>query len=200
MYANQNSPGALSGPYLLTNGRRDHYYSLEVDARRTFANGYTLFASYTRSSATTNAALNYVPTVSVLGPQQNGPLPWDTPNRLISWGWLPLLLPKVKKSWDFVYTVNWQSGFPFTSVTANHEVVGAPGSMRFPEHVSFSPGLEWRFHFRGAYFGLRGVLANATNSRNPAVVNNVVDSPAYRSFSEFLGRAFTARIRLIGSK
>jgi hypothetical protein len=200
VYANQSGPGALSGPYLLTNSRRDHYDSFEVDARRTFANGYTLFASYTRSSATTNAALDYRPTVSVLGPQQSGPLPWDTPNRLISWGWLPLLLPKLKKSWDFVYTINWQSGFPYTSVDANREVQGAAGSMRFPEYVSISPGLEWRFHFRGAYFGLRGVIENATNSGNPAVVNNVVDSPAYGTFSEFLGRAFTARIRLIGSK
>ncbi|HSY69214.1 MAG TPA: hypothetical protein VK813_11260 [Edaphobacter sp.] len=200
VYANQGGPGALSGPYLLTNGRRDHYDSFEVDARRTFANGYTLFASYTRSSATTNAALDYVPAVSVLGPQQSGPLPWDTPNRLISWGWLPLLLPKLKKSWDFVYTMNWQSGFPYTSVNANHEVVGPPGSMRFPQYVSFSPGLEWRFHFRGAYFGLRGVIENITNSGNPAVVNNIVDSPAYGTFSEALGRAFTGRIRLIGSK
>ena len=200
VYANQGAPGALSGPYLLTNGRRDHYDSFEVDARRTFANGYTLFASYTRSSATTNAALDYVPAVSVLGPQQSGPLPWDTPNRLISWGWLPLLLPKLKKSWDFVYTMNWQSGFPYTSVNANHEVVGPPGSMRFPQYVSFSPGLEWRFHFRGAYFGLRGVIENITNSGNPAVVNNIVDSPAYGTFSEALGRAFTGRIRLIGSK
>jgi hypothetical protein len=200
VYANQSGPGAPSGPYLLTNGRQDHYDSFEVDARRTFANGYTLFASYTRSSATTNAALDYVPTVSVLGPQQSGPLPWDTPNRLISWGWLPLLVPKLKKSWDFVYTLNWQSGFPFTSINASYEVVGAAGSMRFPDYVSFSPGLEWKFHFRGAYFGLRGVLENATNSGNPAIVNNVVDSPAYGTFSEFLGRAFTARIRLIGSK
>lgn len=200
VYLNQSGPGALSGPYLLTNSRGDHYDSVEIDARRAFANGYKLFVSYTRSSARTNAALNYVPTVSVLGPQQSGPLPWDTPNRLISWGWLPFLVPKFKKSWDFVYTMNWQSGFPFTSVNANREIVGAPGSRRFPDYVSFSPGLEWRFHFRGAYFGLRGVMENATNSRNPAVVNNVTDSPAYGTFSEFLGRALTARIRLIGAK
>jgi hypothetical protein len=25
--------------------------------------------------------------------------------------------------------------------------------MRFPEYVSFSRGLEWRFHFRGAHLG-----------------------------------------------
>jgi hypothetical protein len=96
--------------------------------------------------------------------------------------------------------MNWHSGFPFTSVNANREVVGAAGSRRFPDYVSFSPGLEWRFHMRGAYFGLRGVMENATNSGNPAVANNVIDSPAYGTFSEFQGRAFTARIRLIGSR
>ena len=88
---------SLSGTYQLTNARQDYYKSFEIEARRTFTNGYTLFASYTRSSATTNAAIDYNPTVSMLGPQQSGPLPWNTPNRLISWGWLPLPLPRSSK-------------------------------------------------------------------------------------------------------
>ncbi len=200
VYANQQGPEALSGNYLLTNTRQDHYVSEEFDLSRTFVNGYRLFAAYTHSSARTNAALDYVPTVSLLGPQQSGPLAWDVPNRVISWGWLPLLLPKLKKSWDFVYTLDWHTGFPFDAVNANQQVVGAAGSLRFPDYLSFSPGLEWRFHFRGSYFGLRGVLENATDSRNPAVVNNVVESPDFRTFSEFPGRALTARIRLISSK
>jgi hypothetical protein len=200
VYVNESGPAALSGNYLLTNARQNHYDSVEFDARRSFANGYELFASYTRSLARTNAALDYMPTPSPLGPQQSGPQAWDTPNRVISWGWLPLLLPKLKKNWDFVYTLGWHSGFPFTSMNANQQVVGAAGSQRFPDYLSFSPGLEWRFHFRGAYFGLRGVMENATGSENPEVVNNVVDSPQYRTFSESEGRGFTARIRLIGTK
>jgi hypothetical protein len=200
VYANESGPAALAGDYVLSNARQNHYYSAEFDARRSFANGYALFASYARSSAHTNAALDYLPTISLLGPQQSGPLAWDTPNRAISWGWLPVLLPKLNKNWDFVYTLDWHSGFPFTSVNANQQVIGAAGSQRFPDYVNFSPGLEWRFHLRGAYFGLRGVLENVTNSENPLVVNNVVDSPQYGTFSEFQGRAFTARIRLIGAK
>ena len=163
-YVNQSGPAALSGNYLLTNQRQDRYDSIEVDARRLFANGYSLFASYTRSSARTNAALDYTPTLSVLGPQQSGPLAWDTPNRAISWGWLPLPLPKLSKSWDFVYLLDWRTGFPYTAVNANRQVVGAAGSQRFPDFVNFSPGLEWKFHLRGAYFGLRGVMENATDS------------------------------------
>jgi hypothetical protein len=200
VYANQEGPGALSGAYLLTNARQDHYVSEEFEANHTFSNGYRLFAAYTHSSLRTNAALNYVPTVSLLGPQQSGPLGWDVPNRVISWGWLPLLLPRFRKNWDFVYTFDWHTGFPFNAVNANLQVVGPAGSQRFPDYLAFSPGLEWRFHFRGSYFGLRGVLENATNSRNPAVVNNVVDSPQFGTFSEFPGRALTARIRLISSK
>jgi len=146
VYSNQGEPGALSRIYLLTNSRRDYYDAIEFNARRTFTNGYTLFASYTRSSAHTNAALDYVPTVSLLGPQRSGPLAWDTPNRLIFWGWLPFLLPKFKKSWDFVYTMNWHSGFPFTSVNANREVVGAlqvPGG--FPTMFPSVPGSNGGF-------------------------------------------------------
>jgi hypothetical protein len=199
-YVDQSGPAALSGNYLLTNQRQDHYDSFEFDARRLFANGYSLFGSYTRSSARTNAALDYIPTLSELGPQQSGPLAWDTPNRAISWGWLPLPLPKLRKSWDFVYLLDWHTGFPFTAVNANWQVAGAAGAQRFPDYVDFSPGLEWKFHFRGAYFGLRGVMENATDSQNPAMVNNVVDSPQYGTFSEFQGRAFTARIRLIGTR
>jgi hypothetical protein len=199
-YVNQSGPAALSGNYALTNSRQDHDKMAEIDARRTFAGGYTLFAAYTHSSAHTNAAIDYVPTVSMLGPQQSGPLGWDTPNRVLSWGWLPFLVPGFKKSWDLVYTVDWHTGFPFTSVDAGYQVAGAAGSQRFPDYLSLSPGLEWRFHFRGSYFGLRGVIENMTNSKDPFVVNNVVDSPQYGTFSEFEGRAFTARIRLIGSK
>jgi hypothetical protein len=199
-YVNQNTLSALYGNYVLTNGRRDSDNSEEIEARRSFAGGYTLFAAYTHSSARTNAAIDYVPTLSMLGPQQSGPLGWDTPNRVLSWGWLPVPIPKLKKSWDLVYAFDWHTGFPFTPVDDNAQVAGAAGSQRFPNYLAISPGLEWRFHFRRYYFGLRGVMENMTNSNNPLVVNNVVDSPQYGSFSEYVGRVLTARLRLISTK
>ena len=199
-FANKSGPASLAGDYLLTNAREDHYRSEEFDARRLFANSYTLYLSYTHSSAHANAALDYLPTPSPLGPQRSGPLAWDTPNRIISWGWLPVALPMLKHNWDFVYLLDWHNGYPFTAVNAAQQVVGSAGAQRFPDYLNFSPGLEWRFHFHGQYWGLRGVMENATDSRNPAIVNNVVDSPAFGNFSESQGRAFTARIRLIGAK
>jgi hypothetical protein len=199
-FENETVEARFPEDYALTNARQDHYNSIEINARRLFANGYTVFVSYTHSSARTNAALQYLPTPSPLGTQQSGPLPWDAPNRVISWGWLPLPLPILKKRWDIVYALDQRTGFPYTSVNAVQQVVGDAGSRRFPDYTSFSPGLEWKFHLRGTYYGLRGVIENATDSANPAMVNNVVDSPEYGMFSEPQGRAFTARIRIIGAK
>ena len=199
-FANQNGAAALAGDYLLTNGRTDRYSSEEFDLKKFFANDYTVFVSYEHSSARTNAAINYLPTPSPLGAQQSGPLAWDTPNRVISWGWLPVPFARLRKRWDFVYLLDRHDGFPYTAVNAADQVVGAAGAGRFPHYVDFSPGLEWKFHFRGQYWGLRGVMENATDSENPLVVNSVVDSPEFGTFSEFQGRAFTARIRLIGTK
>ena len=199
-YVNQSGPAALSGNYALTNTREDHDTLEEVDLRHTFAHGYTLFGAYIHSTAHTNSAIDYTPTISYLGPQQSAPLSWDIPNRILSWGWLPFDLPWFRKNWDFVYTLDWHTGFPYTSVDASYLVVGEAAGRRFPYYTNFSPGLEWRFHFRGAYFGLRGVVEDATGSGDYAVVYNNVDSPQYGTFTQPLGRALTARIRLISSK
>ncbi|HEX4650905.1 MAG TPA: TonB-dependent receptor [Granulicella sp.] len=196
VFADQSAP-SLSGTYLLTNQRHLDYHAVNLTLRHNFSEDYVLFAAYTHSLAHTNAALDYSPTDGYLGLQQPGPLPWNVPNRVISWGWLPV--PKLKR-WDFVYTLDWRTGLPFTAIHASHVVVGAPDSHTYPSYFSFSPGLEWRFHLRGAYFGLRVIISNATDRQNPTVVNNVVDSPEYGTFSEPLGRAITARIRLIGNK
>ena len=215
-FTNQNGP---AGNYLLTNARIDRYHSEGMELRKLFKNGYTLYISYTHSSARTNAALDYLPTPSLfgpepgglsglpvpspLGPQQSGPEAWDAPNRTVSWGWLPFDVPGIRwfqKNWDFVYDLMWQSGFPYTAVNAAGEVVGAAGGYRFPAYIQFSPGLEWRFHFRGQYYGLRGVMENATDRMNSPLVNNNIDSPQFGVLSEPEGRALTARIRLIASK
>ena len=96
--------------------------------------------------------------------------------------------------------LDWRTGCPYTAIDAGQQVAGAAGGYRFPAYIDFSPGLEWRFHFRGQYYGLRGVMENAMDRGNPIVVNNDVDSPQFGTFSEFEGRALTARIRLIGSR
>jgi hypothetical protein len=125
-----------------------------------------------------------------------GPLPWDVPNRWISWGWFPTPF----KRFDLVYALDYHSGFPWTAVNENQQIVGAPYSHRFPAYFSFSPGLEWRFTFRGYGLALRGVAENVTDRKNPFFVVNNVDASNFGQFGGFNGRAFTARIRFLGRK
>ena len=77
--------------------------------------------------------------------------------------------------------------FPYTAVDANRQVVGAAASHRFPVLVNFSPGLEWRFHFRGAYFGLRGVMENATDRGKPRDREQRSRLPAIRNLQRVPG-------------
>jgi len=198
-YALSGPAAPLGGTYVLTSGRTDTDTMEEVDLRHDFEGG-AVFGAYTHSSARTNAGIDSVPTVSLLGAQQAGPLSWDTPNNFLSWGWLPVPLGRLRQHWDLVYAFDWRTGFPYTPVHADYEVAGAVGSRRFPANVDLSPGLEWRFHVWRSYIGLRGVIENITNSRNALVVNSCVDSPQFGTLSEFEGRAITARIRLIGQK
>jgi hypothetical protein len=192
----RNPADFLGGTYTLTNTRQSNYDGMNISLRHVFPHGYTLFGAYTRSSARTNAVLDYTPTLSILGPQGRGPLPWDTPNRVLSWGWLPLPLTK---KFDFVYTLQWHTGFTFSATNANQQLVGMPDSYRFPDYFSFSPGLEIRFHWRKYYLGLRGVLENATGHANPFNVNSDSDSRQFLTYSNFEGRSVTARIRIIST-
>ena len=125
-----------------------------------------------------------------------GPLPWDIPNRLISWGWFPTPF----KRFDFVYSLDYHTGFPWTTVNQNQQIVGAAYSNRFPSYFAFNPGLEFRFTFRGYALALRGVAENVTDRKNPAFVNNNINATNYATYGGFDGRAFTARIRFLGRK
>ena len=119
--------------------------SKEFDLNRTYVNGYRLSAAYTHSSVRTNAALDYVPTISLLGAQQSGSQAWDVPDRVISWGWLPVPLPQLRKRWDFVYT---RLALRLSLQRGERQPTGS-GRGRFasfPDYLSFSPGLEGPFH------------------------------------------------------
>ena len=65
--------------------------------------------------------------------------------------------------------------------------------------MTFDPGVEWKFHFGGYYFGLRGFFENITDRQNPLVIQNNIDSPEFGVPTEPLGRALSARLRLIGT-
>jgi hypothetical protein len=181
--------------YDLGNIRRDRYDSVEVTARRTFKGGYNLFASYVRSRARSNAVLDFDPANLILAGQAGGSLPWDSPNRFISWGWLPLI-----KRFDFAYALDWRDGYPFNLVNQYQQLVGQPNSQRLPSYFSLDVYVERRFRLLGGQWALRGGLEDLTNHKNPSGINNNVDSPQFLTLGGVQHRVFTARIRFIGRK
>jgi hypothetical protein len=190
------TPGQPGGILLLTNHRRDRYRAGTLTVRHAFAERVEIFASYTRSRARSNEVINAFLGPLQFVPEQSGPLRWDAPNRLITWGWAQTHLWGLFVSYLFEY----RSGFPFSSVDQYQQIVGAPNRQRFPDYASLNLGLEKRFGFRGYVWALRGVVVNATGRENPDSVVNNITAPNYLSFAGGQARAFTARLRFVGRK
>lgn len=197
-----DATGAVGGNYFLTSERRNNYYGVQFTVRRDFRGHHAVLGSYTRSRTRSNAAFDVSFDNPLFGRQQPGPLPWDAPNRFISWGFLPPPhLGRLKfEKWDVAYSVEWRTGFAFSYVNAQQALVGAPNSHRFPDYFTFNPALERRFRFHGYLWALRGGMNNATGRENPSFVDPNTDSPTFGQFSGFRGRAFEARIRFLGKE
>ncbi len=195
-----NTPGAYSGNFMLENTRDDRYDALELTLRHNFRESYMLMGSYTRSRAHSNQVLDFSVDSPLLGPQQPGRYPWDAPNRFLSWGYVPFFKLPIIHQTEIAYSLETRTGFPFNVTNDQQQLVGPPGSRRFPEYFSLNVQLEKRFHLFGYYWELRGGLDNITDHSNPYVVNSDIDSPQFLTFSGFEGRAFTSRIRVLGRK
>jgi len=100
---------------------------LRTLARHAFPNGHMLFASYMRSNSRSNQVLDFNIDNPQFSRQQPGPYPWDSPNRFLSWGLLPIY-----KGFDFAYSTELRTGFPFHVVNDQIQLVEPPGSRRFP--------------------------------------------------------------------
>ncbi|MBZ5702080.1 MAG: TonB-dependent receptor [Acidobacteriia bacterium] len=195
VYAAQQ-PGQPGTVFVLQNTRRDRYRSATFSARHAFAQQAELFAGYTRSRAHSNEALD-----PALGPlqfaaQQSGPLPWDAPNRLLTWGWAQTPFWGLFLSYFFEY----RSGYPFGSVDQYQQLAGAANAQRFPDYASLNLGLEKRFQFRGYYWAARISAVNVLARENPETVVNNITAPNYLAFAGGQSRAFTMRLRFVGRK
>jgi hypothetical protein len=171
-----------------------------VNLRRAFRHRYSVFGSYTRSSSRSNQVLDFNVDNPILSPQAAGPYPWDAPNRFLSWGLVPFFKLPVIHELDIAYSLEARSGFPFNVTNDQGQLVGSPGALRFPSYFSLNLFVEKRFHAFGRYWALRGGFENITDHANPAVVNADINSTQFLTFSDFQGRAFTTRIRLLGKK
>ena len=128
--------------------------------------------------------------------QQPGPVAWDAPNRLLTWGWTPTHIWGVRLSYFFEY----RTGYPFSVVNLQQQLVGAANSMRFPAYASLNLGLEKKFGFRGYLWAARIEMVNVLDRQNPDTVVNNIEAPNFGTFSGGQGRALTARVRFVGKK
>jgi hypothetical protein len=184
------------GTYVLSNQRRDEYDEAAITVRQSLGDQHEWLASYVRSRAASNAVLD----VSIDQPLQVtdnfGRMPWDAPNRLLSWAYLPF--PFLGKKWALAYLADWRSGFPFAIVDQYGIVSGTVDSHRYPSNFDLNLYIERRITVRGYRFALRGGVNNATDHRNPTAVNNVIGASNFLQFFGDEGRHFEFRIRMFG--
>ena len=187
------SRSGFGGEFLLQNNQRDEYRSIEVSLRRSFRKA-EVFADYIRSRARSNQALDYTLGNPLFAPQLPGALPWDAPNRFLSYGWMPAPIWNLLLSYHF----ECRTGFPFGLLSSYQQLVSSPDRLRFPTYLNLDMGIEKRFHFHGHEWAARLLVVNMTGHQNPDTVTNIAGRPIV--FAGGQGRAFTARLRLVGRK
>ena len=180
--------------YSLLAGRRGSYEAVEFTVRHNLRRQYEWLASYTRSRAVSNAVLDLSVDQPLIVASNYGRLPWDAPNRFLSWGFLPTPL----KKWSLMYLFEWHSGFPFSIRNEQGQVIGSVNAARFPDFLELDLHVERQFELRGQRWAWRMGVNNITGHLNPDFVNNDVDSPQYRQFFGGQGPAVGFRVRWLG--
>jgi hypothetical protein len=185
-------PGPIVADYVLTNQRQDQYESAEISLGQPLNGRFQWMVSYTRSRAASNAVIERSVDQSLSVASDTCPLPWDAPNRLLSWGYLPAW----SKNWSLGYMLDWHTGFPFSIEDDYGQLVGTVDERRLPRYFELNLFLERIVSVRGYRLGLRGGLNNITGHFNPTLVNSVTGSPAFLSEYNGQPRALNFQVRL----
>lgn len=180
--------------YLLSNLRRDLYDAFELTLRHAFRQQYELLFSYTRSRAFSNSVVDLSIDDPIIISHNVGRMPWDAPNRIVSWGYLPLF----RRNWALAYLLEARDGFPFSIQDDEGRLLGQINERRFPFFFELNLHVERRFLFKGQRWALRAGFNNITNHRNYDTVNNNAGSPNFLRFYGGQGRSMNFRIRWLG--
>ncbi len=184
----------LDAYFVLGNHRVDVYDALEVTFRLPLRQQYELMASYTRSRALSNSVADLSADDPFLYPNNFGPMPWDTPNRFINWGYLPTWW----KNWALAYLLEIRDGYPFSVFSSEGQAVGSLNSRRYPAFFELNLHAERRFRLRGQRWALRAGFNNLTGRNNPNSVNNNLDSSRFLQFYGGQHRSLNFRLRWLG--
>jgi hypothetical protein len=192
------TPETSLGLLSLSNSGRAFYREFQVTGQYKVKRG-TLNASYVRSKAQGN--LNDFNqffgnnAVAVIQPDARGRLPFDAPNRFLSWG-----------QWEapFKLTVlpvlDIHTGFPYSLIDQSRDFVGPRNSMRLPRFTSFDlqvtrpisiPLPHEKFKARVGFS-----VFNLLNHFNPRDVQSDVDSERFGALFNGVGRTFRGKFIL----
>jgi hypothetical protein len=188
------NPGPVTADYLLTNQRQDHYNSVTASLRQPLKGRFEWMVSYTHSQADSNAVIARTIDQPLSVVSNNGPLPWDAPNRLVSWGYLPAW----KKVWAIAYMMDWHTGLPFSIQDPYGQLVGAPDSKRFPAYFQLNIYVERIVTYRGYRVAFRTGFNNITGHFDPTVIDNVVGGSTYLRAYGSQPRALNFQLRFLG--
>jgi hypothetical protein len=177
----------------LLNDRRDDYNAVEVTIKHVFSRSAELVASYTRSHSRTNQALDYNLDSQAFDTQLQGPLNYDAPDRVVSWGWSPV----VARTFIASYLLEYRTGFPFSVFDENYQLVGLPNSYRFPHVFRLNLGCEKLIGVAGRRIGVRFAVLNVTNHGNFTAVDNNIASATFLQYGASVNRSYTVRVRLV---
>ena len=186
--------------FLLGHQKTDRYDGAQFTLRKEFKRGYPFMVSYTRSRAHSNESLDFGIDNFVTGAQAGGPLPWDAPNQVVSWGSTPLPSFWKFRDMDLAYSLLWRTGYPLGTVNNFGRVVSPPGAFRLPDFFTLNPAIEKKFNFHHYRWAVRVGIENITNSSNAPFVDNNVDSPTFGQVFGQAHRTLNGRIRLLGKQ
>ncbi len=190
-------PAALGGNSFLglTNSGASLYQEVESTVRFKIHEHNEVNASYVWSR--TRGDLNNLSNVlipfaqPVIRPNVYGILPYDVPNRVVTWGIfsLPMKL-------TFSPIADLHSGYPYSNVDVLQNYVGTPNGQRFATYFSLDVKIYRVFRIpflsskqgRGHHIRLGFYSLNVTNHGNFNAVYNNVTAPNFGQFVGFLDR------------
>jgi hypothetical protein len=177
---------------------RSAYRALEITTRLS-RRKQTLYVSYVRSRAVgdLNDFNSFFGDFAepVIRPNQYSRLPYDTPNRLLSWGSVALPL-----RFALSPIVEWRNGFPYSIRDAEQTFVGERNATghRFPSFFALDLEASKDIQLTPRYavrLSVRGF--NITNHFNPRNVRANIADPGFGQFLASYRRYFTGGFDII---
>src|SRR5262249_15235107 len=178
--AAQPNPSAFD--LVFNNSGVSEYRAVEFSIDRPIRTNLHILGSYTYSSAKARPSLSIDfpdPSIETLGKL---PVAWDTPHRLVGWGYFPLPSHMLVS-----FSVEARSGFPYSLVDDLNRIVGAYNGHSMPTYFVTNAAIEKELPIpfgNGKRVAFRIGTTNLFNRFNPRFVDANVDSTTRGMFSD----------------